>query len=251
MKKPAIKIKLCPSSSELYLHAAETFVEKLAKRAIDKEFVSIVLSGGSTPRALYELLATEEYRNRIAWDKLLLFFGDERCVPANHPESNYKMAYDALLSRVPVPEKNVFRLKGDIDPKKAAMDYEKIIKTVLGKRPRFDMVLLGMGTDGHTASLFPATAALRETEKLVVANYVNKLNAYRLTLTIPVFNCARNVIFLVSGKDKAAIIRSVFTGTSLPPLPVQFIRPDEGNIIWFLDKEAASLLDETAIRNFS
>ena len=246
-----MKIELCRSFSELDLSAAETVVEILSRALVNKTLVSIVLSGGSTPRALYELLAGPKYRDRIAWDKLLVFFGDERCVPPDDPESNYKMAYDGLLSRVPIPEENIFRLKGESDPPKAAMDYEEIVKTVLGKKPRFDLVLLGMGTDGHTASLFPATAALHETEKMVVANYVDKLNAWRLTLTIPVFNSAQNVVFLVSGKDKAEAVRFVFTGDSLPPLPVQLIKPDEGNVIWFLDKEAASLLDETTLKNFS
>jgi 6-phosphogluconolactonase len=245
------KIKLCRSFSELNVRVAETIIEILSQRSIKQNFISIVLSGGSTPRALYQLLAGAEYRNQITWDKLLVFFGDERCVPPNDPESNYKMAYDVLLSKLPIPEKNVFRLKGEIDPQKAAADYERAVKKVLGKAPRFDLVLLGMGADGHTASLFPGTAALHETKKLAAANYVDKLNACRLTLTLPAFNSARNVIFLVSGKDKAAAVRSVFSETALLPPPARLIEPAEGGLLWFLDKEAASLLDNTIIRNFS
>lgn len=245
------EIRVFATLAELAAKAAETITEKIQKLLREKEKVSLVLSGGSTPRPLYELLATDEYRNRIAWNKLLVFFSDERCVPPDDPDSNYKMAYDNLLSRVPIPEKNIFRLRGEIDPEEAATDYESVIKKILGKELSFDLVLLGMGADGHIASLFPATTALQETKKLVAANYVDKLKAHRLTLTLPILNRARNVIFLVSGKDKAKAVSSVFTDASLQRLPARLIKPVEGNVVWFLDKEAASLLDETAVKNFS
>lgn len=210
----------------------------------------MVLAGGSTPKRLYQILAAE-YRDKISWDKLLIFFGDERCVAPDDAESNYKMAYDSMLSQVPVARRNIFRLKGEIEPQKAAAEYEATIKSVPGERPIFDLVLLGLGADGHTASLFPGSPVLQETSDLVAVVRVEKLTLSRLTLTLPAFNSyAKDIIFLVAGKGKAEAVQRIF-GDEKPPLPAQMIKPDKGKVTYFLDEEAASLLDNETLEKFA
>ena len=236
------KIEIFGSPEKLAKKSAEMISEKLSGILRDKNRASLVLSGGSTPKLLYKLLASEGYRAKIHWDKVLIFFGDERCVPPHDPLSNYKMAYEALLSKVPVPAENIFRMKGELAPLEAAKEYEENIKSSLGDDPHFDIVLLGMGADGHTASLFPGTAALNENQKLVAANYVEKLNTYRLTLTYPAINASQNIMFLVAGKDKAETVKAVFGETSDPPLPSQLVYADNAEVIWLLDNPAAALL---------
>jgi 6-phosphogluconolactonase len=237
----AREIKIFDSRDGLAHGAAALVVEKIAEALQTNAFASFVLSGGSTPKALYQLLASEEFRDDVDWEKVLIFFGDERCVLPDDDESNYKMAYEALLAKVPILKKNIFRLKGEIDPAEAAAEYETEIKKALGNEPRFDTVLLGLGPDGHTASLFPSSAALNETAKLVTANYVNKFDAFRLTMTLPVLNAARNVIFLVAGKDKAETVKAALGGDN-DPLPAQLIKPIDGKLFWLLDNDAASTL---------
>ncbi|HLM01998.1 MAG TPA: 6-phosphogluconolactonase [Pyrinomonadaceae bacterium] len=235
-------VKIFPNVETLNKNAASLIVEIAAETLQRKDEFSIALAGGSTPEALYKLLASDKFKTKIDWTKTLVFFGDERCVSPDDAASNYRMANAALLARVPLPPENVFRLKGEIESEKAAAEYEEIIKKTLGESARFDLILLGMGDDGHTASLFPQTPVLRETKKLVAANFVEKLNANRLTLTFPAINSAKNVLFLVAGAKKAPMIKKVFSAETID-LPASLIKPENGNCRWFLDKEAASLIE--------
>ncbi len=236
------KIEVFATSAEMIEKAAELIVGILSDTLRKKGRASLVLSGGSTPKALYELLASEKYRDKISWENILIFFGDERCVPPDDPQSNYKMSHEALLSKVPVPEENIFRMKGELPPEAAAAQYEAAIKNSLGDGNHFDVVLLGIGTDGHTASLFPGTGALNETEKLVAANYVEKLNAFRITLTFRVINTSQNIIFLAVGKEKAEAIGKIFEEKDEPLLPAQMVDPADGTIFWMLEKTAAAAM---------
>jgi 6-phosphogluconolactonase len=198
---------------------------------------TVALSGGSTPKALYEQLVSQP----IAWKQVHIFWGDERCVPPDHPDSNYGMAQRALLSHIDIPAQNVHRLKGEIDPTQAAQQYETELRSVLGAQPRFDLILLGMGPEGHTASLFPGTPALHERQRWVMAQYVDKPQANRLTLTPPIINHAANVIFLIAGHDKAATLQAVWHGPHEPDrFPAQIVAPTTGRVIWLVDRAAAT-----------
>ena len=204
---------------------------------------SLALAGGSTPKALYELLAANQ--SGYQWDKWYIFFGDERTVPPDDADSNYHMAKDSLLSKVPIPESQIFRMKGELDPAVAADQYTQDLKATFGDQdfPRFDLILLGMGDDGHTASLFPHTAAIHESEKWVIAHFVEKLDTWRITLTPPVLNNARNIVFLVTGDKKAQRLIEVLNGDYKPDeLPSQIINPTDGHLIWYVDEDAASQL---------
>ncbi len=227
--------------------AASEFVN-LAKISVEAcgRFV-VALSGGETPKSLYASLASGEFRSKISWPRLHFFWGDERPVSPDDPASNYRMAFEALLSKAPVPEKNIHRVPAEHAPDVAAGRYEKEIRDFFGLPdlawPRFDLVLLGIGDDGHTASLFPDSDALRETRRLVVAPYVEKLRSHRITLTLPAFNRAANIFFLVEGKSKAAIVRDVLRPRpGSKQLPAQHIDPQDGRVVWFLDQAAAALL---------
>lgn len=206
---------------------------------------TIALSGGSTPKNLFTLLATNA-RTSLPWDRTYFFWGDERHVPPTDPDSNYRMADEAMLSKIPVPAANVFRMPAENpDAAAAAQEYEKALKKFFGLQagefPRFDLILLGMGPDGHTASLFPGTAALQEKSKLVIANWVDKLKTHRITLTVPVLNAAKCVAFLVSGTDKATALHAVLEGEDqAEQYPSKLVRPSNGKLIWFIDRAAAS-----------
>jgi 6-phosphogluconolactonase len=203
-----------------------------------------VLAGGTTPQSTYEVLATVEFVQRIEWEKVHIFWGDERCVASNHEDSNYRMAFDTMLKHLPIPVKQIYRMKGEIEPKEAAKEYETWLQSFFGGRaPRFDLILLGLGDDGHTASLFPGTRAVSETRRLVLDNYVRKLSTWRLTMTPQLINQATNVTFLVSGEGKAEILRRVLAGRYSPEeFPSQIIRPENGQMRWLLDAAAAALL---------
>lgn len=210
---------------------------------------TLVLSGGSTPRRLYQILAQEPYRSGIEWGKVHVFWGDERCVPPDHPDSNYGMAWRELLQHVALPRENIHRMgaeREDLDV--AACDYQKDIAAALGTwpfepPPALDWVFLGMGPDGHTASLFPETAALAAGVHWVVPNHVPKLQANRLTMTPALLNQAKTVCFLVCGADKAAVLKEVLEGPADPNrLPSQLIAPVSGNLLWLLDEAAAGLV---------
>lgn len=225
---------------------AETFA-RLAREAVEERGTfSVALSGGTTPRRVYELLASDERRESVPWPKAHVFFGDERAVPPDHAESNYRMASEAMLSRVPIPAENVHRIDGVGDAAANASDYESVMRGFFGEVewPRFDLVLLGMGDDGHTASLFPNTAALEESRAWVASNWVEKLQTWRITLTAPAINAARRVVFLVTGASKAERLREVLNGPRDPSrLPSQMIRPRDGALRWYVDRAAAAKLE--------
>lgn len=238
-------IVICRDPEEASTRAAELFV-RLADEAISAPWrFAVALSGGSTPKALYALLATEQFRRRVPWSRVHLFWGDERCVPPDHPESNFRMAREVLLDKVPIPAQNIHRMPAEQeDPRLAAAAYEERLRVFFaleaGEVPRFDLILLGMGEDGHTASLFPGTTALTETERLVVSVYVEKLGTHRLTLTVPVINHAAHVVFLITGKSKASVLREVLEGEHRPQrFPSQLMRPVDGTLVFIIDREAA------------
>jgi 6-phosphogluconolactonase len=203
---------------------------------------SIAVAGGNTPKRVYELLASERYRSRIEWSSVHAFFGDERCVPPDHPDSNYRMVTESLLSQVPIPAVNVHRMRGEGDPALSARLYEEELRVFFAAAawPRFDLILLGMGDDGHTASLFPGTAALREKKAWVVANWVEQLKTLRLTLTAPAICHAAQIVFLVTGEAKARRLQEVLSSRRDPErLPAQLIQPVDGSLEWLVDKAAA------------
>jgi 6-phosphogluconolactonase len=204
--------------------------------------MTMALSGGSTPRHMHEILAQ---RPHVDWSKVHVFWGDERTVPPDHEESNFRMAKESLLERVSVPNDHIHRMAGEKDPDVAAKEYEQTISQVFGVRPpeipRFDVILLGMGADGHTASLFPGTDALDERERYVVANHVPQQNTDRLTLTFPVLNAARLVIFMVAGADKADAVQQCLSGEQAIH-PAARVQPTDGQCRWLLDAEAAARL---------
>ena len=198
---------------------------------------TVALSGGSTPKALYEQLVSQP----IEWQHVHIFWGDERSVPPDHPESNYGMAQRALLAHIKIPAQNVHRLKGELDPTQAAQQYEAELRSVFGAQPRFDLILLGMGTEGHTASLFPGTPALHEQQRWVMAQYIDKLQTNRLTLTPLIINQAATVIFLIAGRDKAATLQAVWHGPHDPDrFPAQIVTPTTGRVMWLVDQAAAA-----------
>ena len=240
--------------------AAEDFLRTVDESIAARGRFTVALSGGSTPRALYRLLASgdEPYHRLIPWDSVHFFWGDERHVPPDHPDSNYRMAREALLDHVPVPAVNVHRIRGEApDAAVAAAAYEEELRGFFqpapGEAPRFDLVLLGLGPEGHTASLFPGSPALHETGRWVAAPWVEAHHTFRVTLTPPVLNAAARVVFLVSGADKAAALRAVidFEGDSegerdVDRYPAQVVRPAAGTLLWLVDRAAAGSLSRAA-----
>ena len=238
-----------PDAAALARRAAQYFVE-MADEAVDAQGrARIAISGGSTPKAAFELLGDpgQPWRARMQWDKLDLYWVDERCVPPDDAESNYRMTREALLDRVPLRPEQIHRMEGELDPEQAASRYESELRNSFrlegAELPRFDLIALGMGPDGHTASLFPHTPALHEMGRLVTANHVAQKDTWRITLTWPVINRANSVFFLVDGSDKAQILNEVLTGTrDVDRLPSQLIWPASGILTLFLDKSAAAQL---------
>jgi 6-phosphogluconolactonase len=227
------------------LAAAERFVAYAQEAIADHGVFSVALAGGNTPSRVYELLASDPFKNLIEWSNVHLFFGDERCVPPHHPDSNYGMVYTALVSRIEIPSPNVHRIVGEGNPEENAAGYEKGLGTFFGELswPRFDLVLLGMGEDGHTASLFPGSDAVKEESKWVVATRMEQLKQDRITLTAPVFNHAAHVMFLVTGKGKAKRLAEAFRHRpAADRLPAQLIRPVDGTLEWLVDKAVAAFL---------
>lgn len=238
-------IEVLATAADLFHAAAEEFV-RAARTAIGAQGrFTVALSGGSTPKALYSLLAST-YADFV-WNRVFLFFGDERHVPPTDPESNYRMVEESLLSKIAIPAENVFRVAAENpDAAAAAADYEAQLRRFFelkpGEFPRFDLILLGLGPDGHTASLFPDSPALDEQSRLVVANWVAKFNTHRITFTFPVFNRAAEVMFLASGADKAEMLHQVLEGKNAPLLPSQRVQPSDGKLLWILDEAAAAKL---------
>jgi 6-phosphogluconolactonase len=239
------EIRVLTTPQELFASAAEEVVRLANQSVAERGRFTIALSGGSTPKSLYNLLASNA-RTALPWDRMYFFWSDERHVSPADPDSNYRMADEAMLSKVPVPPGNVFRVPAENqDAAAAAKEYESTLRTFFqlepGQLPRFDLILLGMGPDGHTASLFPGTAGLQEKSRLVIANWVEKLKTHRLTFTLPVLNAARSVAFLVSGTDKAPVLKAVLEEDVVrEQYPAKLVQPTDGKLIWFLDRAAAS-----------
>jgi len=233
-----------PSPADLFRGVADEFVRLGRELIANRGRFVVALSGGSTPRALYALLA-KDYAD-FSWTRTFLFFGDERHVPPDHPDSNYGMVKEALLSKVPIPANNVFRVQAENpDAAAAAADYEARIRHFFhlssNEVPTFDFILLGLGSDGHTASLFPDSEGLKEQSRLVIANWVEKFKTHRISFTFPVLNHATDAMYLVSGSDKADIVRDILQGHHEPPYPAQLVQP-EGRLLWMLDEAAACKL---------
>lgn len=243
--KPEIAVAADPEDLvEAALHELRAAIFDAVER---RRRCALALSGGSTPLALYARLAEPPApgEDELPWESIHFFWGDERCVPPDSSDSNYGNARRALLERIPIPPANVHRLRGEDDPARAATAYEEELRAWFGAAPaalpRFDAVLLGIGLDGHTASLFPGGGALAATARLCVADRVAPLDAWRLTLTLPVLNAARRVVFLAAGAGKAAIVARVLGPLETPPLPAQLVRPVDGRLLFLLDAAAATL----------
>jgi 6-phosphogluconolactonase len=237
-----LQIIICRDAAELARRAAEQLTARASEAIARAGRFAVALSGGSTPRAVYFLLASPEFRARIDWARVHLFWGDERCVPPDHPESNFRMVQETLLAKIQIPAQNIHRMMGEKDPAEAAAAYEAELKSFFGAAgwPRFDLIFLGLGEDGHTASLFPGTAALDETEHWVTAVYVEKLQSYRVTLTLPVINAAAQATLLVCGASKAKVVREIlFSDSTSCNYPAARVRPLGGQLTWLIDRDAA------------
>jgi len=244
-----IEVRVFDTSPELMQAAAEEVVRGAAEAVREHGFFAWALSGGSTPRDLYRLLASPLYRDRLPWSDIHVFWGDERHVPPDDADSNFRMAREAMLDAVPLPAANIHRIHAEeADAEVAAKAYETELREFFhlkpGEWPRFDLILLGLGKDAHTASLFPDGEAVHERERLVVAPWVEAQKTFRITLTPPVLNDARLVVFLAAGDDKAEPLRAVLEGAHDPSrYPAQVV---EGNLLWLVDRAAARLLATAA-----
>ena len=248
-------LRVFPSAQALFSASADEFVAQADRAVQSNGKFTVALAGGSTPKGMYRLLA-ELPPGKIAWDHVFVFFGDERHVPPDHPDSNFRMASETLLSNVPIPLENVFRVPAENpDAVAAARDYEQTLRNFFGVKdeassdgrtsasPRFDLVLLGMGPDGHAASLFPHSPGLKEQSRWVIANRVEKFNSERITLTYPVLNGAACVMFLVSGAEKQDALFQVLRGKPAPEeFPSQAVQPVNGKLIWMVDQAAGARL---------
>jgi 6-phosphogluconolactonase len=241
-----LSVSVYESPEELTEAAAHDFASKAAEAIEERGRFAVVLAGGSTPKTAYEILA-RDYTETIDWGSVHVFFGDERTVPPDHEDSNYRMAREALLDHVPVG--SVHRMRGEMLPDEAASSYEDELRGFFGTEgfPRFDLILLGIGDDGHTASLFPETSALEVADRLAAANPVPKLDTTRITLTAPVLNAARAVNFLVAGEGKAEALKEILEGDADPrKYPARLVRPSGGPAVWMVDRTAASMLESTS-----
>lgn len=224
---------------------ADLFIATGRMSIADRGAFHVALSGGTTPRAAYETLAEHPLRDELCWSSVFIYFGDERCVPPDDDQSNYRMAQRAFLDRTPIPHANVHRIRGETDPGKAANEYASILRTDLGNTPQLDLILLGLGPDGHTASLFPGTPPDTDDQALVRAVYAPYQMMWRVTMTPKVLNAARTVAFAVQGADKAPILATVYQGAADPvKYPAQVVAPTSGRLIWLVDELAAGMLQE-------
>src|ERR1700686_2655452 len=242
-------VRILTNIDAIAKRAAQEFVQAATQAVSERGGFRVALTGGSTPKTLYSLLASDAaLRSQLPWDKMSLYFGDERSVGPDHADSNFRMATETMLSKVPLKPEQVFRIKGEYqETEKTAQEYEQALrasfKIAEGQFPRFDLVLLGMGTEGHPASLFPGTKALHETKRLVVRNWVGKLYTNRITLTAPAINNAARVIFMITGADKALALKGILEGPYEPDqLPAQMIQPSNGQLLWLVDTIAGGML---------
>ncbi len=241
-------IRIFPNRKELILATTEKIIGCIEEATRKRGCCDFVLAGGNTPRDVYALLSTQPYKDRVCWDDVSLFWGDERTVSPDDLESNYRMVKQTLLDHIAIPERNVHRIRGETEPRQAASEYEKLLSSHFkGDRPRFDFVLLGLGNDGHTASLFPGTEVIGENDQLVAAVYVPKFGTWRVSLTLPVLNAAYEIVFLASGRAKSDIVRRVMCSQKPnKELPATLVTPHSGAVSWMLDSDAASLLEKGA-----
>ena len=242
---PKSQIIIKDSPASLAREAAGIFTAIARESVTHREHFSVAISGGSTPRGMHQMLANDPYLSEMPWDKTHIFWVDERCVPENNPASNYGAAKRDFIDRVPVPKVNIHPMPGRVSPEDGAIRYQRELMDFFhsgaDRFPVFDLIFLGIGTDGHTASLFPGQRALEEKKKLIVVVKGGNPDVNRLTMTYPVLNLARRIIFMVSGKEKAAILKAVLDDDGVA-LPAKKIRPPNGKLIWLLDQEATSLL---------
>ena len=241
---PAPRLQIHADAEAMIQAAAAAFVARAQAAMAAHGRFSVALAGGGTPKPLYALLATSPLREAVDWSRVEVFFGDERCVPPDSPRSNYRMAHETLLSKVPAA--NVHRLRGEDAPAQAALAYEQELRAGFRRElPRFDLILLGIGDNGHTASLFPGCACLSERERLVCAQYVESQHEWRLTFTRPLIDAAAAVWLLADGAGKAGVLAQVLDGPYQPDvLPVQYVAPAQGEYVWWLDRAAASQLPD-------
>ncbi|MCP4268688.1 MAG: 6-phosphogluconolactonase [Candidatus Brocadiaceae bacterium] len=245
MKK---NIHIYPNKEKLVAATAERMVDSVEKAIVENGLCNIAMSGGNTPGGVFSLLASSPYRDRVDWNKLHVFWGDERMVPPEHKDSNFKMARETLLDHVAIPDDNVHRIRGEIAPEQAAEEYASLLNDHFGTDlPIFDIMLLGLGEDGHTASLFPGTDAVEERERHAVAVFVPKLDSWRVTLTLPVINTARDIYFLVSGRSKSDIVQRIMSMKEpSKEFPATMVKPDNGELHWMLDSEAMVLVNKNS-----
>jgi 6-phosphogluconolactonase len=248
------EIRVLNDGAAIAKRAAQEFVESAISAVREKGSFNVALAGGSTPKALYGLLVTDAaLRSQVPWDKMHLFFGDERHVAPDHSDSNFRMATEAMISKSPLKPEQVTRIKGEYPAtERAALEYEKALREYFklkdGEYPRFDLLLVGMGSEGHTLSLFPGTKALHAEGRAVVRNWVGKLYTERITLTAPVASNAARILFMVTGADKALALKAVLEGPYEPEqLPAQLLRPKNGKLLWLVDTAAGGML-ATGIR---
>jgi len=239
------RVEVLPDLEALSRRAAEIFVAVSKNSIARKKRFAVAISGGSTPRRMYTLLGSLGYRERVEWPRVHFFWADERCVPKEDEASNFKSAFDALLSKIDLPEKNIHRVKGEEPPDKAASDYEKEIRRFFGESeiPVFDLIFLGIGEDGHTASLFPGSKSIEETVRLAIPVYLEKPGKNRVTLTLPVLNHAGEVLFLAAGSSKAAVVSEILEdGEKKKRFPAGLVHPAPEKMTWLIDQEAAGKL---------
>ena len=235
------RLEIVPDKEALVQQAVEYFIEAAQEQIEDKGVFTVALSGGGTPKPVYAELAKPENRERVDWEKVQLFWGDERPVPPDDPQSNYRMVRETLLDRIDIPAENVHRVPAEMDVRMGAFQYEEELRAFFGGEwPVFDLVFLGMGNDGHTASLFPHSAGLNEDFRWFIANYAPSMDSWRLTLTAPAINAARFILVLVEGAGKADRLKMVLTDPHEPDeMPIQMIDPSQGEMVWLVDQAAA------------
>lgn len=233
-------ILVMPDAAGVAEEAAGRFACAAVKYAADTGRFTVAVPGGSSPVGVFERLTSPEYSSIVPWQVTHIFFTDERCVPPDHPDSNYRLVHEHLLSKVPIPEQNIHRFMAELPADEAAADYEKALRSTLGDDLSLDMIILGMGEDTHTASLFPNSPALNETDRLAAPNYVEKLGSNRLTLTYPMINSSKQIIIVALGQNKAGAVREAISGEQDPiKHPIQGVRPVYGRLLWLIDRDAA------------
>ena len=242
------QVRVYPNRTATAHAAAAQFVATAEKAVTTRRRFTVALAGGSTPRDIYRLLASDEYSSMMEWDLVHVFWGDERAVPFNDQENNGRMAKETLLNHVPIPAQNVYRIQSQLTPQEAADNYDQTLHRYFGERnmkePRFDLVMLGLGAEGHTASLFPHSAALSEADHWTMAVYVPQNQSWRITLTPIALNAASKIMFVVVGEEKAQALKQVLSEPKHPDLlPAQIIDPPQGQVLWIVDKAAAMLLE--------